>query len=92
MFHFLNDQNKDYFVELLTLPFFIPITRTADDFFYLLKAMTNEMCMSFIPLFPRDAIRTLLKTDHMFHSFLKKITYQKEAFLLDYLGYTLTPT
>lgn len=91
VFHFLNDENKNYFADLLTIDFLRSLVRTADDFFYTLKALSNTKCQGFIPLFSAMEIRELIKHDAMFHGYLKKITYQKEDFLLKHLGYTLTP-
>ena len=90
MGHFLSDANKDYFIDMVSVQYLRPLTGTADDFFYIIKAITVEKTKEFIHLFSPHEIRDLIKSDTTFHSFIKKIAYAKEDALLEYLGYTLT--
>ena len=86
VFHFLNDTNKDYLTDMLSMAFIRERVRTMDDFVYIIKALTAEKCEELIVLFSPEELRIIIKSDTAFHSFLKKITYRKEAFLLHYLG------
>lgn len=51
VFHFLADQNKDILADMLELSFIKSLVYTADDFFYVLKALSNAKVREFIPLF-----------------------------------------
>lgn len=42
VFHFLADENKDILADILELPFIQSRIYTPEDFFYVLKALSNE--------------------------------------------------
>lgn len=41
VFHFLSDENKDILADILSLSFIRSRIYTAEDFFYVLKALSN---------------------------------------------------
>jgi hypothetical protein len=85
VFHFLSDENKDILAELLSLPFIKSRICTAEDFFYVLKALSNKKVEDFIPLFTREEIRSIIMKNKTLHHFLPKITKEKEYLLLQYI-------
>ncbi len=60
VFHFLSDENKNILADLLTLTFIKAHIYTANDFFYVLKALSNEKASEFIPIFNPEEIRTII--------------------------------
>ena len=85
VFHFLSDENKDVFADILSLDFIKSRIYTAEDFFYVLKALSNDTALELIPLFTKEEIRALIGSDTMLSVFLPKITDVKERALLQYI-------
>ncbi|MDD5376965.1 MAG: hypothetical protein PHH16_02500 [Candidatus Gracilibacteria bacterium] len=85
VFHFLSDENKDILAEMLTFPFMKSRIYTAEDFFYVLKALSNGKVREFIPTFSPEEIRKIIGKNETLHHFLPKITKEKEQTLLQYI-------
>lgn len=85
VFHFLSDRNKNILADMLGLPFIKSCIYTAEDFFYTLKALSNEKVSEFIPMFSPEEIRSIIRKNETLHHFLPKITEEKERILLQYI-------
>lgn len=85
VFHFLSDDNKDIFADILTLEFIKSRIYTAEDFFYVLKALSNDKACELIRYFTPEEIRTIIGSDKILSVFLPKITEAKEQALLQYI-------
>ena len=85
VFHFLSDKNKDTLADILTLSFIKERVYTAEDFFYVLKALSNKRAEKFILSFPPSEIRKIVQKKDVLHTFLPKITEEKENALLQHL-------
>lgn len=85
VFHFLSDKNKDILADILTLSFIKSTIYTAEDFFYILKALSNKKVEKFIPIFTPSEIREIIGKNEILHQYLPKITEEKERILLQYL-------
>lgn len=85
VFHFLADENKDILADILGLPFIRSVIFTAEDFFYVLKSLSNDKVVDFIPLFTPGELRRIIRKDEILHKFLPKITQEKEKMLLKYI-------
>ena len=86
VFHFLSDENKDIFADILTLEFIKSRIYTAEDFFYVLKALSNEKVREFILCFEPQEIRAIVGNNTILSIFLPKITQSKEQTLLQYIN------
>lgn len=85
VFHFLTDENKNILADMITLLFIRSRIYTAEDFFYVLKALSNAKVPEFITLFSSDEIRTIISKNETLHHYLPKITKEKEQVLLQYI-------
>jgi len=57
----------------------------AEDFFYVLKALSNEKVSELLPLMTPEEIRKIIGKNMTLHYFLPKITKEKEQMLLQYI-------
>lgn len=85
VFHFLSPENKDIFADSLSLSFIKSRIYTAEDFFYVLKALSNDKVREFVPLFNVVELRNIIGNDDILRNYLRKITQEKEEALLHYL-------
>lgn len=86
VFHFLNDKNKDILAEILTLQFLRSRIQTAEDFFYILKALSNKTAGEFISIMNPLEVREIIGKNDILHYYLPKITKEKEETLLEYIN------
>lgn len=85
VFHFLSDENKDILADILTLPFIKAHIYTPEDFFYVIKALSNKKVPEFIVHFSPLEVRKIIGKNEILHHFLPKITQEKEQILLQYI-------
>lgn len=60
VFHFLSDENKDIFADILSLSFIKSRIYTVEDFFYVLKALSNARACELIMQFTPEEIRSII--------------------------------
>jgi hypothetical protein len=85
VFHFLSDKNKDILTDILTFPFIRSHIYSAEDFFYVLKALSNTKAREFIQNFSSIEMRKIIGNNTILHYYLPKITIEKEQVLVQYL-------
>jgi hypothetical protein len=60
IFHFTNAENKDYLTDMLGLDFILQKVKTLDDFFYMLKCLSNEKAGLFLKNYSKEYIVSII--------------------------------
>lgn len=83
--HFINNENKDYLIELLTFEFIKKKIMNFSDFILVLRGITENMVPEYLKMFPKEQIKDLIDADRQYENRIKKLSHKKEVILLDYI-------
>ena len=84
--HYLNQENKEYLVEIMTFSALQERVRRFGDFILLMRGMTEKNAQEFMKLYSPKEIKNLIDADANWVTFLKKMSETKEAMLIAYLN------
>ena len=83
--HYLDDENKDYLIDLIWLFEISKKVKAWDDFLIILKWISYNKVWQFLALYNKRQIKELFKNDKEFRNFLMKLSDRKQKVFLNYL-------
>lgn len=83
--HYLNNENKDYLMNIIWLDWAKNKIKTSKDFLIMFKWLTLKKAKELIKKFSKDEIIKLFKTEDEFYNFLLRLPNDKEKIFLNYL-------
>ncbi len=87
--HYLNNKNKDFFIDSITLDIVKSKIITFEDLLIILKWVTLEKAILLLKMYSKKQIKDLFKNDDEFSYFIHKLSDKKEKIFLEYLGINL---
>lgn len=83
--YYLNNENKDYLIEILWLGELKYKIKTANNLLVLFQWLTDKNARKFLLRFSKQEILTLFKTQDQWYHFLLRLSKQKEKIFLYYM-------
>lgn len=83
--HYLNNENKDYLMDILGLDWTKNKIKTSSNFLVMFKWLTLKKSRELLKKFEKNEILDLFKTEDEFYNFLLRLPKDKEKLFLDYL-------
>lgn len=84
--HYLNNENKDYLMNILWIKWIKNKIKTPDNFLILFKWLTINKAKDLLKIFSKKEIIDLFKYQEEFYNFLLKLPKDKEKIFLNYLN------
>lgn len=83
--HYLNNENKDYLMDILWLDWVKYKIKTSQNFLVMFKWLTIKKSKELLKKYTKNEILELFKTEDDFYNFMLKLPENKEKIFLNYL-------
>lgn len=83
--HYLNNENKDYLMDILGLDGIKYKIKTSQNFLVMFKWLTLKKSKQLLKKYSKEEILDLFKTEEEFYDFMLKIPENKEKIFLNYI-------